>query len=55
MSTWSDLHGPLPGPDRDAADAVAARADDILRPAGALARLDELAVWVAGWQHSYWF
>jgi nicotinate-nucleotide--dimethylbenzimidazole phosphoribosyltransferase len=30
--------------------AVRARAADILRPAGALARLDDLAAWVAEWQ-----
>ena len=41
---------PLPQPDEVARTAAQARADDILRPAGALARLDELAVWVAGWQ-----
>jgi nicotinate-nucleotide--dimethylbenzimidazole phosphoribosyltransferase len=31
---------------------VRARADDILRPTGALARLDDLAVFVAGWQRT---
>lgn len=40
-----------------AADGVAragvqARVDDILRPAGAMARLDEVAVWIAGWQRT---
>lgn len=40
----------LPGPDEAAGDAVRARAADILRPAGALARLDELAAWTAEWQ-----
>jgi nicotinate-nucleotide--dimethylbenzimidazole phosphoribosyltransferase len=39
-----------PGPDRAAAAAVAERARRVLRPAGALARLDELAVWLAAWQ-----
>jgi nicotinate-nucleotide--dimethylbenzimidazole phosphoribosyltransferase len=39
-----------PGPDQVAAAAVAERARRVLRPAGALARLDELAVWLAGWQ-----
>jgi nicotinate-nucleotide--dimethylbenzimidazole phosphoribosyltransferase len=39
-----------PGPDEAAAAAVAARARQVLRPAGALARLDELAAWLAGWQ-----
>ncbi len=32
--------------------AVAARAAEILRPAGALQRLDDLAVWLAGWQRT---
>jgi nicotinate-nucleotide--dimethylbenzimidazole phosphoribosyltransferase len=39
-----------PGPDEGAAAAVARRAAEVLRPAGALARLDELAAWLAGWQ-----
>lgn len=40
----------LPGPDRDARDQVAARAATVLRPAGAFARLDAVASWLAGWQ-----
>ncbi|CAB4364634.1 MAG: nicotinate-nucleotide--dimethylbenzimidazole phosphoribosyltransferase [Actinobacteria bacterium] len=40
----------LPAADLVAGDAVRARAADILRPAGALARLDELAAWVAEWR-----
>ena len=39
-----------PGPDERAAAAAARRAAAVLRPAGALARLDELAVWLAAWQ-----
>jgi nicotinate-nucleotide--dimethylbenzimidazole phosphoribosyltransferase len=39
-----------PDPDREAAAAVAERARQVLRPAGALARLDELAAWLAAWQ-----
>lgn len=42
----------LPGPDVDAAAAVRDRAGEVLRPAGALARLDEVAVWLAGWQRT---
>ena len=42
----------LPGPDADAGAQVRERAADILRPAGALARFDEVAVWVAEWQHT---
>lgn len=39
-------------PSADAASAAADRAANTLRPAGALAQLDDLAVWVAGWQRS---
>ena len=42
----------LPGPDPEAAGAVRARAARVLRPAGALARLDEVAAWLAGWQRT---
>lgn len=48
----SALHGllrELPRPDLDAAAAVHDRAAEILRPSGALAWLDELAAWIAGW------
>ncbi len=49
--TWlSDTITTMPPGDTDAADAVRARAADILRPAGALARFDEVAAWVAQWQ-----
>jgi nicotinate-nucleotide--dimethylbenzimidazole phosphoribosyltransferase len=40
----------LPGPDTAAGDAVRERAADILRPSGALARLDAIAAWAAEWQ-----
>ncbi len=40
----------LPAADTAAREALAARAGDILRPAGAFARLDEAAIWLAGWQ-----
>ena len=40
----------LPDPDRSARDQVAARAATVLRPAGAFARLDAVAAWLAGWQ-----
>lgn len=42
----------LPGPDLGAAAQVRERAAHILRPAGALARLDDLAAWMAAWQHT---
>ncbi len=50
MSWLSDALDALPEPDVAAAAAVAARAAQVLRPAGALARLDEVAAWMAGWQ-----
>jgi len=46
------LSGDLPGPDDASGRAVADRAATILRPPGALARLDEVAVWLARWQRS---
>ena len=47
-----DLLHDLPGPDLACAAAVHARAAQILRPSGALAWLDELAEWIAGWQRT---
>jgi nicotinate-nucleotide--dimethylbenzimidazole phosphoribosyltransferase len=46
-----DLGG-LPDPDVTAAAAVAERASQVLRPVGAFRRLDEIAAWLAGWQHT---
>jgi nicotinate-nucleotide--dimethylbenzimidazole phosphoribosyltransferase len=46
----AQLLGRAPGPDQQAAAAVAGRARQVLRPTGALARLDELAAWLAAWQ-----
>ncbi len=42
----------LPQPDAAAIDAVTQRAANILRPSGALATLDSVAAFLAGWQHS---
>ncbi len=42
----------LPGPDEAAQRAVAERASQVLRPAGAFERLDRVAAWLAGWQHT---
>jgi nicotinate-nucleotide--dimethylbenzimidazole phosphoribosyltransferase len=51
--TWLDeTLAAMPAGDLQARDAVRARAAEILRPAGALARLDEVAAWVAEWQHT---
>jgi nicotinate-nucleotide--dimethylbenzimidazole phosphoribosyltransferase len=51
-TTW--IHGALtelPSADPVAASAVHERAANILRPSGALRWLDEIAEWIAGWQH----
>jgi nicotinate-nucleotide--dimethylbenzimidazole phosphoribosyltransferase len=40
----------LPDADATAHRALSERAAQVLRPAGALARLDELAVWIGAWQ-----
>lgn len=42
----------IPGPDERARTVVRERASAVLRPAGALARLDEVAEWLAGWQRT---
>jgi nicotinate-nucleotide--dimethylbenzimidazole phosphoribosyltransferase len=42
----------LTTPDRAAADAVRARAEQVLRPTGALQRLDDVAVHIAAWHGS---
>lgn len=41
-----------PGPDVRAGQAAAARARRVIRPPGALAALDEVACWLAGWQRT---
>jgi nicotinate-nucleotide--dimethylbenzimidazole phosphoribosyltransferase len=49
--TWlADALATMPHGDLAAGEAVRARAAEILRPAGALARLDEVAAWMAEWQ-----
>ncbi len=40
----------LPEVDATSQQAVRARANNILRPAGALQKLDDVAIWMAGWQ-----
>ena len=40
----------LPSPSREAMDLVRRRSKEVLRPIGALDRLDDIAVWLAGWQ-----
>lgn len=40
----------MPGPDRHAAETVAARDRELTKPPGSLGRLEELAMWMAAWQ-----
>ena len=42
----------LPAPDEHAIVAVRDRAARVIRPLGALSRLDEIAAWLAGWQRT---
>jgi nicotinate-nucleotide--dimethylbenzimidazole phosphoribosyltransferase len=51
-STLSDRLAGLPGRDEAAVEAIHQRAAHLLRPSGALAWLDEIAAWVAGWQRT---
>jgi nicotinate-nucleotide--dimethylbenzimidazole phosphoribosyltransferase len=41
-----------PAPDDGARDQVIERARNVLRPTGALARLDDIAAWLAAWQRT---
>ena len=52
MTLLRDRLVDLPSPDAGARDAIHRRAEHILRPSGALAWLDEIAAWVAGWQRT---
>lgn len=52
MTRLGDLIVTMPAADAGSAADVAARAAEVLRPAGALRRLDEVAAWVAGWQRT---
>ena len=45
-----NLIGTMPGPDTEAADAVAARDATLTKPAGALGRMEGLVAWLAAWQ-----
>ena len=44
------LLGELPGPDLEAAKVAADREGMLIKPAGALGRLEELSCWLAAWQ-----
>jgi nicotinate-nucleotide--dimethylbenzimidazole phosphoribosyltransferase len=40
----------LPGPDKAARDAAAARQAELTKPPGSLGRLEDIAIFIAGWQ-----
>jgi nicotinate-nucleotide--dimethylbenzimidazole phosphoribosyltransferase len=44
------LSGSLTSPDAESEAVVRARVEQVLRPIGALQRLDDIAIWLAGWQ-----
>ena len=48
----AELLEDLPDADHSAIAAVERRAAEVLRPMGALARLDAVAAWLAGWQRT---
>jgi nicotinate-nucleotide--dimethylbenzimidazole phosphoribosyltransferase len=50
--TIASLIRSAPRADAAGREAVAERAANVLRPTGALARLDEIAAWLAGWQRT---
>lgn len=52
LSQIAALAGALPQADEDARDAALARQNSLTKPPGALGRLEELAVFMAGWQSS---
>lgn len=56
MGTFTDISdirkvlADLPGPDAAAIEAAEARNGQLTKPAGSLGRLEELAIWYAGWR-----
>ncbi len=43
----------MPGPDEAAAGAARERQAQLTKPAGSLGRLEEIAIWLAGWQRRH--
>lgn len=50
LAEFRDLLSRLPGPDDAAVAAARARNAQLTKPPGALGRLEDLAIWLAGWQ-----
>jgi nicotinate-nucleotide--dimethylbenzimidazole phosphoribosyltransferase len=49
VAAFEDLLGTLPGPDETARAAAAARQAQLTKPHGSLGRLEEIALFMAGW------
>lgn len=52
IQEFRDLLGQMPGPDGAAVTAAEARNSQLTKPPGALGRLEDLAIWYAGWRGS---
>ena len=52
MTSWSQLLAEAPRPDEVVRTAVIDRSEHVLRPKGALRRLDEIAAFLASWQRT---
>lgn len=50
LSEFRSILARLPGPDAGALAAAGARNGQLTKPPGALGRLEDLAIWIAGWQ-----
>ncbi|MEM6896801.1 MAG: nicotinate-nucleotide--dimethylbenzimidazole phosphoribosyltransferase [Pseudomonadota bacterium] len=50
LAEFAELLAPAPDPDQGAMQAAQARNGQLTKPPGALGRLEDLAIWVAGWQ-----
>ena len=50
LAAFRDLLARMPSPDEAAREQARARNDQLTKPPGALGRLEELAIWLAGWQ-----
>ncbi len=50
LSSFRDILNAAPGPDADAVQGATDRNGQLTKPPGALGRLEDLAVWYAGWR-----
>jgi nicotinate-nucleotide--dimethylbenzimidazole phosphoribosyltransferase len=50
LAEFRDLLGRMPAPDAEAIAAASARNGQLTKPPASLGRLEDLAIWMAGWQ-----